>query len=151
MSETKSVQVVAALIRREDGRILICQRPRQKARGLLWEFPGGKLEPGETGERALARECREELGTEVRVGPRVDELVIDYPDLSVHLTLYQAEPLTEPRGLEHSALDWVGPAGLERYDLCPADRRFVPAVQQWFSEQEKAPAQQAAQRPQTGE
>ena len=79
------------------------------------------------------------------------ELVFDYPDLSVHLTLYQAEPLTEPRALEHSALDWVGPAGLERYDLCPADRRFVPAVQQWFSEQEKAPAQQAAQRPQTGE
>ena len=81
----------------------------------------------------------------------MDELVFDYPDLSVHLTLYQAEPLTEPRALEHSALDWVGPAGLERYDLCPADRRFVPAVQQWFSEQEKAPAQQAAQRPQTGE
>lgn len=101
--------------------------------------------------RRWARECREELGAEVHVGPRVDELVFDYPDLSVHLTLYQAEPLTEPRALEHSALDWVGSAGLERYDLCPADRRFVPAVLQWFSEQEKAPAQQAAQRPQTGE
>ena len=61
--------------------------------------------------------------------------MFDYPDLSVHLTLYQAEPLTEPRALEHSAFDWVGPAGLERYDLCPADRRFVPAVQQWFREQ----------------
>ena len=143
------IEVAAGVVRRADGRVLICRRTG-RLEGL-WEFPGGKLEPGETGEQALARECREELGAEVRVGPRVDELVFDYPDLSVHLALYQAEPLTEPRALEHSALDWVGPAGLERYDLCPADRRFVPAVQQWFSEQEKAPAQQAAQRPQTGE
>lgn len=125
------------------GRLLLEQRWDCGA----WGLPGGRLRRGES----EARECREELGAEVHVGPRVDELVFDYPDLSVHLTLYQAEPLTEPRALEHSALDWVGPAGLERYDLCPADRRFVPAVQQWFSEQEKAPAQQAAQRPQTGE
>ena len=144
------LEVAAAMLTRGQT-VLLCRRPEGKARALQWEFPGGKLEPGETGEQALARECREELGAEVHVGPRVDELVFDYPDLTVHLTLYQAEPLTEPRALEHSALDWVGPAGLERYDLCPADRRFVPAVQQWFSEQEKAPAQQAAQRPQTGE
>ena len=131
------IQVAAAIIQDKEGRILIGQRPAAPGDscGGLWEFPGGKLEPGETGEQALARECREELGAEVHVGPRVDELVFDYPDLSVHLTLYQAEPLTEPRALEHSALDWVGPAGLERYDLCPADRRFVPAVQQWFREQ----------------
>ena len=128
------LEVAAAMLTRGQT-VLLCRRPEGKARALQWEFPGGKLEPGETGEQALARECREELGAEVRVGPRVDELVFDYPDLSVHLTLYQAEPLTEPRALEHSALDWVGPAGLERYDLCPADRRFVPAVQQWFREQ----------------
>ena len=129
------LEVAAAMLTRGQT-VLLCRRPAGKARALQWEFPGGKLEPGETGEQALARECREELGAEVRVGPRVDELVFDYPDLSVHLTLYQAEPLTEPRALEHSALDWVGPAGLERYDLCPADRRFVPAVQQWFRERE---------------
>ena len=129
------LEVAAAMLTRGQT-VLLCRRPEGKARALQWEFPGGKLEPGETGEQALARECREELGAEVHVGPRVDELVFDYPDLSVHLTLYQAEPLTEPRALEHSALDWVGPAGLERYDLCPADRRFVPAVQQWFRERE---------------
>ena len=142
-------QVAAAIIRNGD-RIFATQRGHGEFKGY-WEFPGGKLEPGETGEQALARECREELGAEVHVGPRVDELVFDYPDLSVHLTLYQAEPLTEPRALEHSALEWAAPSELAQYDLCPADRRFVPAVQQWFSEQEKAPAQQAAQRPQTGE
>ena len=144
------LEVAAAMLMRGQT-VLLCRRPAGKARALQWEFPGGKLEPGETGEQALARECREELGAEVRVGPRVDELVFNYPDLSVHLTLYQAEPLTEPRALEHSALEWAAPSELAQYDLCPADRRFVPAVQQWFSEQEKAPAQQAAQRPQTGE
>ena len=132
--ERKIINVVGAAIV-TNGTVLCAQRGPGKSLAGYWEFPGGKLEPGETGEQALARECREELGAEVRVGPRVDELVFDYPDLSVHLTLYQAEPLTEPRALEHSALDWVGPAGLERYDLCPADRRFVPAVQQWFREQ----------------
>ena len=132
--ERKIINVVGAAIV-TNGTVLCAQRGPGKSLAGYWEFPGGKLEPGETGEQALARECREELGAEVHVGPRVDELVFDYPDLSVHLTLYQAEPLTEPRALEHSALDWVGPAGLERYDLCPADRRFVPAVQQWFREQ----------------
>ena len=135
MADIKLTLVVACALVDADKRVLLAQRPAGKALAGLWEFPGGKLEPGETGEQALARECREELGAEVHVGPRVDELVFDYPDLSVHLTLYQAEPLTEPRALEHSALDWVGPAGLERYDLCPADRCFVPAVQQWFREQ----------------
>ena len=132
--ERKIINVVGAAIV-TNGTVLCAQRGPGKSLAGYWEFPGGKLEPGETGEQALARECREALGAEVHVGPRVDELVFDYPDLSVHLTLYQAEPLTEPRALEHSALDWVGPAGLERYDLCPADRRFVPAVQQWFREQ----------------
>ena len=63
----KAVEVVAALIWRGD-RFLACQRPAHKARGLLWEFVGGKVEPGETKEEALVRECREELGVTVRVG-----------------------------------------------------------------------------------
>ena len=108
------LEVAAAMLMRGQT-VLLCRRPAGKARALQWEFPGGKLEPGETGEQALARECREELGAEVRVGPRVDELVFNYPDLSVHLTLYQAEPLTEPRALEHSALEWAAPSELAQY------------------------------------
>ena len=73
------LEVAAAMLTRGQT-VLLCRRPEGKARALQWEFPGGKLEPGETGEQALARECREELGAEVRVGPRVDELVFDYPD-----------------------------------------------------------------------
>ncbi|MBP1558431.1 MAG: NUDIX domain-containing protein, partial [Oscillospiraceae bacterium] len=78
-------QVVAALIWRQD-RFLICQRPAHKARGLLWEFVGGKVEPGETKEEALARECREELDADVRAGEVFMQLVHEYPDLTVELT-----------------------------------------------------------------
>ena len=92
MSETKSVQVVAALIRREDGRILICQRPRQKARGLLWEFPGGKVEPGETEAQALIRECREELGILIQPGQAAARVEHAYPDLFVRGWPLQAIP-----------------------------------------------------------
>ena len=83
------IEVVAALIR-EGGRFMICQRPAHKARGLLWEFVGGKVEPGETKERALVRECREELGITVAVGDVFTEVTHVYPDLTVHLTLFDA-------------------------------------------------------------
>ena len=83
------VEVVAALIERGE-RFLICQRPAHKARGLLWEFVGGKVEPHETPEQALARECREELGVELRVGPKFFEVTHAYPDIEVHLTLFCA-------------------------------------------------------------
>ena len=82
-------EVVAALIWRE-GRFLACQRPAHKARGLQWEFAGGKVEPGETKPQALARECREELGVELAVGDAVTEVTYHYPDVSVYLTLLSA-------------------------------------------------------------
>lgn len=81
------VEVVAALIWNGD-RFLICQRPAHKARGLLWEFVGGKVEPGETKEQALIRECREELNVELDVGTPFMEVQHQYPDLTVHLTLF---------------------------------------------------------------
>ncbi len=126
MSETKSVQVVAALIRREDGRILICQRPRQKARGLLWEFPGGKVEPGETEAQALIRECREELGILIQPGQAAARVEHAYPDLFVRLSLLEARILQgTPQRLEHEALCWAAPEELPGYDFCPADRPIL--------------------------
>ena len=114
-------EVAAALIRRGD-RFLICRRPEQKARGGLWEFPGGKLEPGETPEQALIRECREELDITLAVGPLFQDVTHVYPDLTVHLCLYEARIVCGgPRLLEHSALAWITPAEIDRYEFCPAD------------------------------
>lgn len=116
-----TVAVAAALIC-QGGRFLIGQRPAHKARGLLWEFVGGKLEPGETGPEALSRECREELGVTVAVGPLYARLTHTYPDLTVELLLYQAAIAAgTPQLLEHAALRWVAVDELEQYDFCPAD------------------------------
>ena len=83
------VEVVAALIW-DGGRFFICHRPAHKARGLLWEFVGGKVEPGETKAQALIRECREELAITLAVGDVFMDVVHAYPDLTVHLTLLNA-------------------------------------------------------------
>ena len=102
-------EVAAALIR-EDGKFLICQRPAHKARGLLWEFVGGKLEPGETAAEALVRECREELDVTVEPLDVFCEVTHEYPDLTVHLTLFNARVTAgTPRLLEHAALKWITP------------------------------------------
>ncbi len=115
------VEVVAALIRRE-GKFLICQRPENKARALLWEFVGGKVEQGETKEQALIRECREELGITVAVGAVFAEVVHEYPDITVHLTLFNAtiEEGT-PIRKEHKDIRWIVPSEIPDYEFCPAD------------------------------
>ena len=101
------LEVVAALI--EDGEhVLLCQRPEGKARALLWEFPGGKIEPGETKQEALARECREELGVHLHVGAQFMELTHPYPDLTVHLSVLRCTLVGEkPQRLEHRDMRWV--------------------------------------------
>lgn len=116
------LEVVAALIR--DGeRFLACRRPAHKTRGLLWEFVGGKVEPGESGEQALIRECREELGVTVAVEGVCMEVVHEYPDLTVHLTLFDASIAQgTPRKLEHSDIRWITLEEAEAYSFCPADR-----------------------------
>ncbi|MCB6366828.1 (deoxy)nucleoside triphosphate pyrophosphohydrolase [Intestinibacillus massiliensis] len=117
----KPVEVVAALIW-DRGRFLICRRPAHKARGLLWEFAGGKVEPGETHRQALIRECREELAVTVHPGDVFFETMHVYPDITVHLTLFRAA-ITEgtPQMLEHADLRWITPAEIPGYAFCPAD------------------------------
>ena len=124
----KLVEVVAALIWEKD-KFLICQRPAYKARGLLWEFVGGKVEPGETREQALVRECREELAVTVSVGDVFMEVVHEYPDLTVHLTLFHATIAEgEPQKLEHNDIRWITPAEISQYDFCPADQEILREI-----------------------
>ena len=114
-------EVVAALIWDGD-RFLACQRPANKARGLLWEFVGGKVEPGETREQALIRECREELAITVRVDDIFMEVTHEYPDLTVHLTLFHAAIADgTPQMLEHNDLRWVTIQEMDELAFCPAD------------------------------
>ena len=114
-------EVVAALIW-DENRFLACHRPAHKARGLLWEFVGGKVEPGETGEQALIRECREELDITVEVRDVFMEVDHVYPDLTVHLTLFNAS-IAEgiPQKIEHNDLRWITVEEIDKYEFCPAD------------------------------
>ncbi|MBE6633743.1 MAG: DUF1653 domain-containing protein [Ruminococcaceae bacterium] len=128
----QAVEVVAALISRQENgveQIMICQRPAQKARGLLWEFVGGKIEEGETGEEALKRECMEELRVPVSVLGKYAEVTHNYPDITVHLTLYRAEITEgEPVLLEHADLRWITPEEIPSYPFCPADRELLRRI-----------------------
>ena len=122
--------VVAALIWEGD-RFLACQRPAHKARGLLWEFVGGKVEPGETAEQALIRECREEL--DVTVAPRDVFMTVihEYPDLTVRLILFNAI-IAEgtPKLLEHNDLRWITTAEIDSLDFCPADEEILKKLKE---------------------
>ena len=114
-------QVVAALIR-QNNKFLICRRPPHKTRGLLWEFVGGKVEPGETKQQALMRECMEELAVEIRVDDVYMQLVHAYPDMTVELTLFNAAIVKgEPQLLEHTEIRYIGVDDIDRFDFCPAD------------------------------
>ena len=121
-------KVVAALIWRGET-FMICQRPAHKARGLLWEFVGGKVEPGETEQQALARECMEELAVKIEVGAEYMRLVHEYPDLTVELALYHAVITDgEPQLLEHKDLRWITPAEIPSFDFCPADTEILRKI-----------------------
>jgi len=118
-------EVVAALIW-DKNQFMICQRPANKARGMLWEFVGGKVEPGETKEQALIRECREELAITLSVGEPFMDVVHEYPDLTVHLTLFNAAIASgTPRKLEHNDIRWITVDEIPRYAFCPADETIL--------------------------
>lgn len=123
-------EVVAALIWQGD-RFLACQRPANKARGLLWEFVGGKVEPGESREDALVRECREELAVNVSVGEVFMEVIHEYPDLTVHLTLFNCS-IEEgiPQKIEHQDLRWLTIDETDQFEFCPADIEILACMKQ---------------------
>ena len=126
------MEVVAALIWEKD-RFMICQRPAHKARGLLWEFVGGKVEAGETKEEALVRECREELGVRISVGDLFMDVTHEYPDVTVHLTLFNATVAEGiPQKLEHNDIRWITPAEIPDYDFCPADVEILTEITRVF-------------------
>lgn len=125
------VQVSAALIRRGD-KFMICRRPADKARGLKWEFVGGKAENGETLQEALIRECREEIGVEIEVGDVFAEVDHIYPDISIHLTVFNASIKNgaEPQKLEHDDIRFITPAEIPFYDFCPADESILKKIRE---------------------
>ena len=126
-------EVVAALIWDND-KFMICQRPATKARALLWEFVGGKVEQGETKEQALIRECREELAVTLLVGNIFMDVIHNYPDITVHLTLFNATIAKgEPRKLEHNDIKWITPDEIPNYDFCPADEGILKEIIKRYS------------------
>lgn len=125
-------EVVAALIWDKD-KFMICQRPAHKARGLLSEFVGGKLEPGETKEQALIRECQEELAVTLSIGDVFMDVVHEYPDLTVHLTLFNAAILEGiPKKLEHNDIKWITLSEISNYEFCPADVEILKKITEVF-------------------
>lgn len=129
----KVTEVVAALIWRE-GKFLACRRPAHKARGLLWEFVGGKVEAGETKEQALIRECQEELAVTLAVGEEFCTVLHRYPDLTVRLTLFHAEIASgEPQLLEHAEIKWLLPREIPSYEFCPADEVILEKIMREYA------------------
>lgn len=118
-------EVVAALIWDED-KFMICQRPAHKASGLLWEFVGGKVEPGEAKKQALVRECQEELAVTLDMGKVFMDVVHEYPDLTVHPTLFHVT-IREgvPQKLEHNDICWIAVDEINQFEFCPADKEIL--------------------------
>lgn len=130
-------EVVAALIWYGD-RFLVCQRPAHKTRGLLWEFVGGKVESGETLQEALIRECKEELGITVRVGEVFMEVIHEYPDLTVRLTLFNTNIIDgTPQRLEHNDIRWITAAQIDDYSFCPADEDILLKIKEHNQDAER--------------
>ena len=121
-------EVVAALIWKNN-KFMICQRPAHKARGLLWEFVGGKVELGETKEQTLIRECREELNVVLSVGDVFMDVIHEYPDITVHLTLFNATIARgEPQKLEQNDIQWITQSEIANYEFCPADKEILAKI-----------------------
>ena len=126
MSSKNIVDVVGAIIKDGD-RYLVGQRAANKAQGGLWEFMGGKIEPGETPEQALARECREELALEIEDERIIDSVVHEYPEKTIRLTLISCSPKpgSIPKALEHQQIRWVTVSEMRGIPFAPADSELI--------------------------
>lgn len=123
------IEVTAAIFYNKQDEILICQRPEDKNCAMLWEFPGGKQESGETLEECIARECMEELNIEIEVQLKFDEVTHKYADRTVHITFFECifsgGALTKK---EHNDIKWVNIAELHKYEFCPADKLIIEKI-----------------------
>ena len=129
------IEVVAALIWDKD-KFMICQRPAHKARGLLWEFVGGKVETGETKEQALIRECQEELDIMLSVGEVFMDVTHEYPDITVHLTLFNTVIADgTPKKLEHNDIKWITADEVTNYEFCPADKEILEKITESYTDE----------------
>ena len=126
MADRRIIEVVGAIIKDND-RYLVGQRAAHKSQGGLWEFMGGKIEPGETPEQALKRECFEELALEIENERIIDSVVHKYPEKTIRLTLISCSPKSGsiPKALEHQQIKWVTRAEMDAIDFASADRELI--------------------------
>ena len=122
------IEVVAAQMYQGD-RFLLCRRPLHKARGGQWEFPGGKVEAGESFEKAIVRELQEELNVTVTAAGECASVVYAYPELTVSLHLIEVHCSDKPELLEHLDAKWVTLEEAASLDLCPADRLLISQLE----------------------
>lgn len=127
------VEVVGGIIWREN-KFLICRRPANKNCAFLWEFVGGKVEKGESKQDALKRECMEEIGVEISVGDKFAEVTHSYPNIEVHLTLFNASIVRgEPVMREHIGMEWITPQQIPNFEFCPADKEILERLQKMYN------------------
>jgi len=130
-SKEKDSKEIPKRINSASPKILICQRPAHKSQALLWEFPGGKKEDGETSEQCLVRECEEELGIQIEILSLFDTVRHTYPEKSIYLEFYISRIISgDIEQKEHAQLAWVFPHELEKYDFCPADTNIIQKLMQ---------------------
>ena len=123
------IDVVAAVISDNEGKILIAQRNFMKSQGGLWEFPGGKIEQNETREQAIIREIKEEMDIDIQVERYINEKVFNYPDKSINLIALECKKNSgEIKLIEHEDIKWVGKNDLKRFEFAPADEFIINAI-----------------------